>query len=166
MIIYILKVLAAFLSLAAARTVSKEYGAYREKKLRLQEGFISLLAFIKNELSCRCRSVSEWAAEFQNEALAEAGFLGELCKTGSLYTAFSKIKEKTPTASHDALKLLDSYFEAFGKSYRNEESAEACRVFDELCALTERERGEVSKQVRSVKVISYAASLGVIILFL
>ena len=81
---YILKALAALLVLAVAKTVSGEYKKFTDRKLRIDEGFVSLLSFIKSELSCRGRTVSEWACDFKNDELSELGFCSSLVKSGKI----------------------------------------------------------------------------------
>ncbi len=163
---YLLKAVAAVLALVVARCVSKEYKKFTDRKLRLYEGFISLLSFIKTELSCRARPVSEWASEFSHPTLAECGFVDALSQEGSLISAFNRSKEKMPMLGEEASRILLSYFSSFGKSYRKEEEGEACRIYEELSRLLVRERSELLRSVRGVRILSYAVALGIIIMFL
>ena len=160
----VLKVLAALLTLFTARTVVLEYKKYTTRKLLLADGFCDLLSFIKGELSCRLRPVAEWAKEFHNAALSESGFLDELLKRGSLIDAF-----RLPSHSclgEEMTRLLSGYFSSFGKTYKDEEEGEACRVFDELMRLSARERADSQRSLKTVRVITYAVALGVIILII
>ncbi len=162
----LLKASAAVLVLFTSRTLVAEYKKYIEKKLCAMEGFLSLLSFIKNELACRLRTSEEWAREFSSDILTECGFLPELLRTGSTEAAFARAKGELPMLGEETVKLLSSYFSAFGKSYRDEEQREACRVFDELSRLLARERSDTQRSLKAVRILTYAVALGVIILFL
>ncbi len=164
--IYILKAFAALMVLFVTHIITKGYKGFISKKGEICDGFLSLLAFIKTELSCRGRAVAEWASEFENAALGEIGFIGELTESGNLHKAFLRAKESAAMMSHDMIRVLESYFLSFGNSYRNEEEGEACRVFDELKRISEAEKTEAQKSMRAVKTISYAIALGIIVLFL
>jgi hypothetical protein len=158
--------LAAVLVLICARTVTHEYKKYIEEKLGLIDGFLSLLTFIKGELSCRLRTTGEWSGEFENAALSDIGFIDEFRKTGSLSSAFCATRAAAPSLGEEVTRLLGGYFESFGKSYKEEEEGEACRVFDELTRLSARERSDSQRSMRTVRVLAYAVALGLIILFL
>ena len=164
--IYLLKAFASLLVLFISLALSSEYKKYTDRKIKICEGFICLLSFIKTELSCRARVVSEWAAEFDNDALSESGFIPELLESGSLYSAFCTVKSKDGLLGNEVTRLLEPYFRSFGKAYVNEEEREACRVFEELSRLLTRERADAQRSVRAVRILSCAVALGVIILFL
>ena len=161
-----IKTAAAVLVLYVAVTLSGEYKKYIERRILALEGFLSLLSFIKGELSCRLRTSAEWAQDFHSDVLSDCGFLPELIKTSSLPSAFAAAKKNLPPLGEDATKLLVGYFSSFGKSYKDEEYKEACRAFDELSRLLSREKSDSQRSVRAVRVLAYAIAVGVIILFL
>ena len=162
----IIKAAAAVLVFFVSGNLAGEYKRYIEKRISALEGFLSLLNFIKGELSCRLRTSAEWAEDFSQEALSACGFIAELRKTGNLCSAFTVARGNLPPLGEDATKLLSGYFSSFGKSYREEEYKETCRTFDELSRLLTREKSDSQKSVRAVRVLSYAVAVGVIILFL
>ncbi len=164
--IYLLKAAAAALALVCAMCVSREYKRFTDKKFAFYDGFLSLLSYIKNELSCRGRSLAEWASEFENDALYETGFISKLRESGSLHTAFVSVKDKLLGVCDDGIKLLDGYFSSFGKSYKREEEGEACQVFSELSRISETERAAGQKNIKAVRTLSFAVALGLIILLL
>ena len=161
---FIIKAAASLLVLFVSRTFASEYKRYTEEKLAVYEGFLSLLEFIKNELGCRLRSVSEWAAEFENAALERSGFTAELLKTGSLSSAFSA--SKIPPASAEVKRVLEPYFSSFGRSYKEDEEEKTVRTHSELSVVLKKEREAAEKSIRAMSVLSYAAALGVIVLFI
>ncbi len=163
---YLLKAAAAVLVLVTATCVSREYKKFEENKLSLYEGLLSLLAFIKTELSCRGRAVTLWAPEFENVALYETGFISALRECGNVHSAFLSHKDKFSPLGSENTGLIERYFSSFGKSYRDEEEGEACRVFDAFSAIFEEEKKNSDKSVKVVRTISYAVGLGVIILLL
>ncbi len=162
----LIKAITALLVLFVAKTLSAEYKKYMEVKNALNDGFVALLEFIRNELSCRLRAVSEWACEFENEALFNAGFISELSETGSLLKAFSSTKARMPMLGGDATRLLEAYFSAFGRSYKEDEEKNAERVYNEMSRIAAKERAESERSVRAVRILCYGAALGIIILFL
>lgn len=163
---YVIKALAAVLVLVVARTLSGEYKKFTESKLRLYDGFVSLLSFIKTELECRSRSVREWAAEFSDEALDGCGFLESLKNDGNLSSAFSAAKKGCSALGEEATKLLCAYFSSFGKSYRAAEEEQTRKTHDELSRILAHERSDSQRSVRAVRVLTYAVAIGVILLFL
>ena len=163
---FIVKAAASLLVLFVARTLSAEYKRYAEEKNAVREGFLSLLEFIKNELGCRLRSVAEWAAEFENDALERSGFIAELLKTGSLAAAFSASKSKMPPLGAEAKRVLETYFSSFGRSYKEDEEEKTARAKTELANVLKNEREAAEKSVRAMTVLCYAVALGVIILFI
>ena len=162
----IVKAFTAVLVFLVAKTLSSEYKKYMAAKNDINDGFVSLLAFIKNELACRLRSVSEWAREFDNKALLEAGFISELAETGNLSKAFSNAKGRMPMLDGELTRLLETYFSAFGRSYKDDEEKNAERVYDEISRIAAKERAETERSVRAVRILCYGAALGIIILFL
>lgn len=162
----LIKALAAVLVFFTARTLSAEYKKFTERRLAVLEGFLSLLSFIKNELSCRARASAEWAAEFNSTSLNEMGFTEEFIKTGSLHTAFLHINEGGTALGEESKKLLGSYFLSFGKSYRDEEIKEASRVHEELLRIMSREKSDMQRSLRATRILAYATAAGLIILFL
>ena len=162
----VIKALAAVLVLFTARTLTAEYKKFTEKRLAVLDGFISLLAFIKNELSCRARTSAEWAGEFASASLNEIGFTDELVRTGSLHSAFLHVNEGGTALGDESRKLLGSYFSSFGKSYREEEIKEASRVHEELLRIVSREKNDIQRSLRATHVLTYATAVGLIILFL
>lgn len=164
--IYLIKAALAILILFVSRTLASEYKKYTEKKLALTEGFLSLLSFIKNELSCRARPVPDWAFEFENAALSEVGFTKTLSESESLSFAFSSCVPCASMLPGEASRLLEGYFSAFGRSYRDEEEASASKTYDELDRILVGARSDLEKSVRAVRVLCYAAALGVIVLFI
>jgi len=143
-----------------------EYRKHLERKLALYDGFSSLISFIRSELACRCRSVSEFAEDINIPSLEDSGFSDELRRTGSLDMAFSRMKERVPILGGEVTRLLEGYFESFGKSYREEEEEDAARVFEELTRLYARERADSQRSLRTTRVLVYAVTLGAIILML
>lgn len=162
----IIKALAAVLVFFTARTLTAEYKRFTEKRLAVLDGFLSLLSFIKNELSCRARPSAEWAGEFVSAALGEIGFTEEFIKTGSLQAAFLHANEGGTALGEESKKLLSSYFSSFGKSYRDEEIKEASRVHEELLRIISREKNDMQRSLRATRILAYATAAGLIILFL
>ncbi|MBR2466417.1 MAG: hypothetical protein IKB38_05760 [Clostridia bacterium] len=162
----LIKAITAVLVLFVAKTLSSEYKKYMEAKNAVNDGFVALLDFIRNELSCRLRSVPQWACEFENEALFDAGFISELSETGSLSRAFSNTRQRLPMLGGDAARLLESYFSSFGRSYKDDEEKSAERVYNEMSRIAVKERAESERSVRAVRILCYGAALGIIILFL
>ena len=60
----IIKAAAAVLVFFVSGNLAGEYKRYIEKRISALEGFLSLLNFIKGELSCRLRTSAEWAEDF------------------------------------------------------------------------------------------------------
>ena len=161
-----IKAVAAVLVLFATRTLVTEYKKYEEKKLAALDDFAALFSFIKGELGCRLRTVSEWARDLDCDVLAECGFTDELIKTGSLSSAFSVARAHLPALGEEATKLLSQYFMTFGRAYRDEEMKATARASEDLSRIISRERSDTQRSFKAARVLSYAVAVGIIILFL
>ena len=109
--------------------VGNSLAAVEKKRLRQIEGFLLLVRYIREQISCFRRPLPEIYGGFRNEALESVGFLAHLSE-GDFATAFEKAREELYLEDEER-KLLCAFAAGVGQSFEEEQRA--------LCAYTERE---------------------------
>ena len=135
-----------------------------KKRLRQTEGFLLLVRYIREQISCFRRPLPEIYTGFSNEALENAGFLPALAE-GDFSSALARARD-TLYLEDEEFKLLGAFGESVGQSFEEEQKA--------LCAYTERElekalarrREETPKRVRVLRTLCAVFGGMIIILLL
>ncbi|MBQ8859339.1 MAG: stage III sporulation protein AB [Clostridia bacterium] len=138
--------------------------AMEKKRLRQTEGFLLLVRYIREQISCFRRPLPAIYASFSNEALHSAGFLPALAE-GDFSSALAEAREGL-YLEEEEFKLLFGFGESVGQSFEEEQRA--------LCAYTERElekalarrREEVPKRVRVLRTLCAVFGGMIVILLL
>ena len=162
---FIVRAAGSLLLLLAALAVSRGYSSYADERLGEGEEMLLFLRHLRNGISGSGREVKEFFFDFRGERLQKSGFF-RLVREGE---AVSSAWEKEGDGLHlpDGMKrALGDYFRELGRGYRDTELAAADRVIGEISALLGTERDELPKSVGTVRLISVAAALGIMILLL
>ena len=158
-----LRIAGGALLLGGAALASGAYKRYAEGQLAMLEDFYELLSHIKERISVYLSPQSALLSDFRCETLEECGFIPVYRECGSLHTAF---KSARISLCSDAKRLLSSFFESFGKGYKNEEIARAESAGAECKRILERERENVPRDVRLAGVLISSLALAVFILII
>ena len=146
---------------AAGGVVSREYEKNQRKRFEEFSEFIRLSEHIKTKISCFLSPKSDWLSDFSSDNAAVSEFL-VYAKSFPLSESFASVKDKLSLC--DEAKILERLFSSLGKNYKEGEIElldGACR---ELNGERQRLSSECEKNVKTVKVLSAAISLGLIIL--
>lgn len=159
-----LRLIGAAALLLLSLYVGASLAAMEKKRLRQTEGFLLLVRYIREQISCFRRPLSDIYAGFRNEALDSVGFLPVLAN-GDFAAALTEARDCL-YLEEEELKLLYVFAESVGQSFEEEQRA--------LCAYTERElekalarrREELPKRVRVLRTLSAVFGGMIVILLL
>ncbi len=158
----ILKTAGAVLALICALMLSREYEKFERGRVRLAEGFLLLLRDMRSKVDRFLTPESGMLCDFENDALAECGYLASAEELG-ISDAFFKESDRL-SLPEDVKKLLSGIFRDFGREYREG----ALKILDggirELEKLIASMKGEKERSVKLVRTVSVAAALGAVIL--
>ncbi len=160
-----LKLLGAALIFACAIATVREYSSYCETRIRQSAAFCAFVTHIEMRACTYLLPSSEAAAGFEDEELEKVGFIGALRSGGSLYSAFSLVKDSLLFSDGQKEALL-SFFKDFGNSYVNDERKRVERTKEELVRLGREDEKKTKESEKVVKTLVLALALGVIILML
>ncbi len=135
-----------------------------KKRLRQTEGFLLLVRYIREQISCFRRPLPDIYRDFQSEPLRNAGFLPALAK-GDFAAALAAAKDGL-YLEEEEIGLLYAFAQSVGQSFEEEQKA--------LCAYTERElekalarrKEETPKRVRVLRTLSAVFGGMIVILLL
>lgn len=133
------------------------------RRLAEEEGYLSLLRFMRGELTRYARPVNEWCTQFRSEALEESGFLPHLRRDGDLLAAYGASSSSLGGRERE---LLTSLFSSFGKGYREEEIGALTDREAEFSAMVAEKKEALSKAERVVHTLCASVSLIAVILLL
>lgn len=149
----------------AALIFSREFSAYQKRRMGETEGFLSLLTFMRGEINCHLRPVSEWCRDFRDPALERVGFLPALRESCDLSGAYSACERQLSVTDAER-KLLSAFTSSFGHGYREDE----LKLVDYYCAemgrAAARCRRDVPRYNRLVRTLCASAAVAAVILLL
>ena len=148
---------------AAAIILSREYEKNQRKRLFEFSEFARLTEHIKLKISCFLSPKSDWLSDFYSESEAVREFLS-LASKSSLSESFSAVKGKLYLEDESA--VFEGLFSALGKSYKEGETAMLERAEGEIFELSKVLFPECENNIKTVRVLSAAISLGLIILLI
>lgn len=149
--------------LASAFLFAREYEKNEKKRLLECSEFLRLLIHIKNKISCFLMKKSEFIASFDSESEEVSEFLLK-AKEEELSEAFRYVSDKLSLGAEK--EILLSFFENFGRGYKDGELALAESAISSFKLEKERVEKESEKTVKTVKTLAAAISLGLVILLL
>lgn len=143
--------------------ISREYEKKERKRLFELSEFIRLFEHIKHKISCFLSPKSDWLSDFETESAPISEFLNISRKNG-LSDAFLSVRDKLSLGSEaDAiLRILSS----LGKTYKDGEIALLDAALSSLSEIERQLSVECEKNIKTVKVLTAAAALGLIILLI
>ncbi len=145
------------------------YGCYsfsvlEEKRVRQTEGFLLFLRYIRTKISCFRTTVEDIYASFENQALAECGFLDALRQDG-FAAALAKARPQL-YLDEEELRLLYTFSEALGQSYSEEEVALCDYAASEMEKAMEKRRTEAPRRTRVAHSLVMTGGLTLVFLLL
>ncbi len=158
-----LKYLGLLMIASAGILISREYEKKEKKRLFELSEFIRLLEHVRLKISSFLSPKSDWLSSFSAESSPISEFLG-FAEAHSLSESFDFVKDKLSLgAERDTLARL---FATLGKTYKDGEIELLDEGIAELNERREKLSEECEKNIKTVKVLVAAISLGLIILFL
>lgn len=161
--ITLLRIVGGALLLGGAALASVAYRRYAERQLAELEGFCKLLSHVREKIKVYLEPQSSLLSDFDCSPLEDCGFMPAYRESGSMNQAF---KSAEVSVTGDAERSLSSFFESFGRGYKDEEIARAESTVAECLRILERERCEVPREVRLAVVLIASFALAVFILII
>ena len=158
-----LKYFGLLLIASAGVFTSREYEKTAKKRLFELREFIRLIEHIKLKISCFLAPKTDWLSDFKAESEAIAELL-ILAKTMSLDESFASVKSRLSLMEEG--EALERLFSSLGKAYKDSEISVLEASLSELSLFEKRLSEELPKNVKTVKVLTTAISLGLIILLI
>ncbi|MBQ7333686.1 MAG: hypothetical protein IJW38_04990 [Clostridia bacterium] len=158
-----LKYLGLLMLAAAGVLVSREYEKNQRKRLLELSEFIRFFEHIKSKISCFLSPKSDWLSDFSSPDAAIAEFLA-LAKRLPLSESFAAVRDKLSLGEEKT--VIERLFSSLGKAYKDVEIELLDGVICELESERSRLLPECEKNIKTVKVLSAAISLGLIILLI
>lgn len=159
-----LKLVGICILLFTSILISRELVAARRRRLAVCEELLRFVCFLRLQIGCYLRPVSEIASQFCSDELEACGFL-PLGDGGRLDQAFSSSCVPRIVGARCA-QVAHSLFSSLGSGYLEDE----IKLIDAHCAdlkeIIEGERIEASRQARLIRTLTASLSLGLIILII
>ena len=148
--------------LASAFIISREYEKNQKKRLFLLSEFIRFCEHIRLKISCFLAPKTDWLSDFQTDSAELLSFLS-LARQAPLDTSFREVEN---VLFVDEKRELTRLFSSIGKGYRDGELALLDDVIEKLRAIYGGALSEIDKNVKTVRVLVSAISLGIAILLI
>ncbi len=159
-----LKLLGVCILLFTSILISHELVGARRKSFLLCEELLRLVSYLRLQIGCFLRPLSEAVADFDSQPLAECGFL-PLGEGADLRRAFCE--SKLPGAvGEECARIVDSLFSSLGNGYLEDEVNLLDTHRAQLGAAVETRRIDMVKETRLIRTLTVTASLGFIILIM
>ena len=159
-----LKLFGICILLFTSMLISRELADARRRRLALCEELLRFLSFLRLQIGCFLRPISEIACEFRSSTLSACGFL----KDGGvedLSVAFSS-SDAPRIAGKECTRIVESLFTSLGVGYLDNEIGIIDSHRAELTELVEVERTEAARQIRLIRTLTASAAVGLIILII
>lgn len=152
----------ALLLISALSTV-KRYREYNRRRIAEEEGFVSLLNYIKGRIKRYLTPVSEIVKEFSDEGLSRTGFLKEAAEGKSMISALESTYDKLSVCK-EFKEVLKNAFSAIGVGYKDEVLSNLEEATDNLEKILEKEKETLHKDEKVFSSVLVAGVLGLFIL--
>ena len=151
--------------LLSAWLFCREYTNFRRLRLEECEGFLELISYMREKVSCYMFTVREIGESFKCEALSRIGFMEALKKCKNADAAYTSIKDRLslPKAADE---ILTGLFQKLGCGYLDNEITIIDSAYESFLKITEKERLDTPKDLRVFRMVGTSAALGVIIILL
>ena len=159
-----LKLLGICILLFTSILLSRELVAARRKGLLVCEELLRLVSYLRLQIGCFLRPLSEASAGFDSAVLLESGFL-PLGEGRDVRRAFSE-SGVAGVVGEECARILDSLFFSLGNGYLDDEVKLLDTHRAQLCELVEKRRIDTVRQVRLIRTLTASASLGFVILIM
>ena len=141
------------------------YGAYMKRRRLESRELLHLLEILRKSMSTALSTPRQALSSVTVTSTAVESFRSLVCSGESLYDAFCKARGGM-SVSRACLEMLSEYFASFGKGYLDDEIRYADDMIERYLALVEREESAGDNDIKVVKSIAVAITLGVIILII
>ena len=158
----LLKTVGALLLFGISLYAAMESGQSLRRRMLQGEGMLQLLRHIRTQISCFSTPLPEIYASFENPALSDAGFLRVLRQDG-LAAALDACEVCLEESER---RMLLSFAEELGNSYRTDQLALCDAYIDELAAVCERKKNELPKKSKLYRSLILTGGLAAVILLL
>lgn len=160
-----MKYIGAFILIAAALLVSREYSRYVKKHAEQCEEFLSFIGYMRIQISCFLRPSREIARGFHGVELERIGFLSAVNEGESLYTAYKAAEDKLYLTERER-EILETLFSSLPECYLDDGIRIIDSAYKEMEGVCRKIREERPKNVKLAATLSVTASIGFIILIL
>lgn len=159
-----LKLIGICILLFTSILICRELIAIRQRRLLLCEELLRLVSYLRLQIGCFLRPLSEVVAGFDSEALSECGFLppGEgvdlrraLCES-----------EVPGLVGEECARIIDSLLSSLGSGYLDDEVKLLDTYRAQLSEVVEKRRIDTAKEMRLIRTLTATASLGFVILIM
>ena len=158
-----LKLVGICILLFASILISRELISRRKRRLVLCEELLRFVSFLRLQIGCFLRPVSEVVALFRSDEFSACGFFP--LDSGDLGHAFSS-SDAPEIVGAECARVACSLFSSLGSGYLDDEVKLIDAHRAQLSELVDKEREETVRQVRLIRTLTAAISLGVIILII
>lgn len=138
----------AFVVVAAAFMIWREYVGYLDGELYWQREMLRALMDLREKMKCYLTTPADWARDYDSKGLSDCGFLGRLCDNEDILSAYRAIKSGI-CISDKADEILVFCFSRLGDGYLDTE-LESLELA--IAKLSEEESVASSEAVRRRKV--------------
>ncbi len=143
--------------------ISREYEKREKKRLFELSEFIRLIEHVRHKISCFLSPKSDWLSDFKSDSAEISEFL-LFAENHALSESFASVRDKLSLGEEaDTLARL---FASFGKTYKDGEIELLNAALSALNGRRTELSSECEKNVKTVKVLAAAISLGLIILLI
>ena len=155
----------AFLLLAVAFVLWKEYTAYLKRGADELDEFVRFVKCMKEKMECYMEVPAEWIRGFSSDKLEGVGFLEAIRDGSDVDTAYSNV-ESSLCMCDDAREVLKDLFSHLGNGYLETELGMIKPSLDKLLKIQERLKDEKENKTKAIGAMIAAVTLGIIILIL
>ena len=160
----VLKYFGLFTIALGAVLISREYEKNQRRRLFELAEFIRLSEHIKTKISCFLSPKADWLSDFSSPSSVISEFLAEASRLPSLEASFDKISDKLSLGKEK--EVLKRLFNSLGKTYKDGEISLLEGAVSELSSEKRELSESCEKNIKTVKVLAAALSLGLIILLI
>ena len=162
---FLIKSIVIVLLSVLCMTLVRGYSAYMKKRRHESRELLYLLEAVRKSMSTRLSTPREALASVAVDSPCVEEFRARVASGERLSEAFSCV-EKSLSVSRACREMLSVYFADFGGGYLEDEVRCADEFLSRYLAEVEREEREGADDLRVVKSIAIAVTLGVIILII
>ena len=148
---------------AAGILFSREYEKKQSKRLFELSEFIRFFEHIKTKISCFLSPKSDWLSDFLSDDPEISEFLAA-AKSLPLDLSFEKSMDKLSLG--EEREIIKKLFTSLGRAYKDDEVGLLSLALNELHREKTRLDDDCAKNIKTVKVLCAAISLGLIILLI